>query len=224
MSNNCVLVIEDDRKTAASIRLYLEHAGFTVECVHDGEEAMERLQHLRPAAVILDIMLPGMSGIDICKRIRHDGEIPVLIVSARTEEPDRFLGLRMGADDYITKPFSPRELVARVQAVLRRTGMPKKSTDGISLDIQQHALDLRGTLISLSPTELRIAQLFVEAPRRVFTRDELIRFALGREFDGLDRTVDVHIMNIRRKVRTAGGPAQIIRTVFGVGYRLGTQV
>lgn len=225
MTEKCILVVEDDRKTAASIRLYLEHAGFSVECVHDGAEATECLRHLRPLAVILDVMLPGISGIELCKRIRHgpDHDTPILMVSARTEEPDRFVGLQTGADDYITKPFSPRELVARVQAVLRRTGIKDPFPDDFAIDIGRHALKFRGKPVPLSPTEFRIMQLFMGASHRVFTREEVIRFALGRDFDGLDRTVDAHIMNIRRKVRDAGGPSEIISTVFGVGYRLGTQ-
>ncbi len=225
MTEKCILVVEDDRKTAASIRLYLEHAGFSVDCVHDGTEATERLRHLRPLAVILDVMLPGIGGIELCKRIRRgrDGNTPILMVSARTEEPDRFLGLQTGADDYITKPFSPRELVARVQAVLRRTGARAPFSGDFTIDTGRHALEFRGKPVPLSPSEFRIMQLFMGASHRVFTRDEVIRFALDRDFDGLDRTIDAHIMNIRRKVRDAGGPAEIICTVFGVGYRLGTQ-
>jgi|HubBroStandDraft_1064217.scaffolds.fasta_scaffold178419_2 DNA-binding response OmpR family regulator len=221
MNDKSILVIEDDRKTAASIRLYLEDAGYTVDCIHNGAEALDRLRHFRPLAVILDVMLPQVSGVEICKRIRREGQTPVLIVSARTEETDRLLGLRIGADDYITKPFSPRELVARVQAVLRRAGVQSRGPTGVYLDSERHEFDVRGKLIPLSPTEFRIAQLFVDAPSRVFTRDDVIRFALGPDFDGLDRTVDAHIMNIRRKVRNAGGPIGIISTVFGVGYRLG---
>jgi DNA-binding response OmpR family regulator len=220
MTDGVIFVVEDDRKTAAAIRLYLEHEGFAVECAHDGSEALDRLHHLRPLAVILDLMLPGLSGTEICKAIRRDGSIPVLMVSARTEEPDRYEGLSLGADDYITKPFSPRELVARVKAVLRRVEGAAGKPSGICLDTERHALDLRGTVVPLSPTEFRIVDLFIRSPQRTFTRDEVIRFALGPDFDGLDRTIDAHIMNIRRKVRAAGGPARILRTVFGVGYRL----
>jgi len=219
MNTKSILIVEDDRKTAASIRLYLEHAGYTVECVYDGPEAIERRHHLCPLAVILDVMLPGSNGIEICRNIRRDGDTPILIVSARTEEPDRLLGLRVGADDYITKPFSLRELVARVHAVLRRSRVSTPISDGLSLNPKRQALIVHGKLVPLSPTEFRIAQLFIETPQRTFTREEVIRFALGRDFDGLDRTVDAHVMNIRRKIRGAGGLEQLIGAVFGVGYR-----
>ncbi|MBD5607157.1 MAG: response regulator transcription factor, partial [Candidatus Eremiobacteraeota bacterium] len=164
-------------------------------------------------------------GIQHCKKLRRrpDGDIAILMVSARTQEPDRLLGLQTGADDYITKPFSPRELVARVQAVLRRTGVKTSVPGGFLIDGQGHTAQFQGTRIPLSPSEFRILQLLMEAPRRVFTRDEVIRFALGRDFDGLDRTIDAHVMNIRRKVREVGGPSEVICTVFGVGYRLGTK-
>jgi DNA-binding response OmpR family regulator len=214
-----VLVVEDDRKTAASIRLYLEHAGFVVDVVHDGSEALEFLQERRPLAVILDVMLPAVDGLEICRRIREDGETPVLIVSGRTEEPDKLRGLRLGADDYISKPFSPRELVARLEAVLRRTGATLRR-DGLMLDARRHEAAFNGRSVPLTPTEFRILQLFVESPARVFSRDDVIRAVFGRAWDGLDRTVDAHIMKVRRKVRAAGGPEHVIVTVFGVGYRL----
>lgn len=219
MKPRSVLVVEDDRKTAASIRLYLEHAGFAVDVVHDGRDALEFLQAQRPLAVILDVMLPAVDGLEICRRIREDGETPVLIVSARTEEPDKITGLGLGADDYIAKPFSPRELVARLEAVLRRTGARLRQV-GLTLDARRHEAAFDGRSVPLTPTEFRILHLFVESPARVFSRDDVIRRVFGRDWDGLDRTVDAHIMNVRRKVRAAGGPEQVIVTVFGLGYRL----
>jgi DNA-binding response OmpR family regulator len=220
-SSRPVLVVEDDRKTAAIMRLYLERDGYDVEVVHDGTAALEMLEQTVPLAVVLDVMLPGTSGLDICRQVRRQGDVPVLIVSARTGEQDRLSGLHAGADDYIIKPFSPRELVARLRAVLRRSGVRAEAVPGLYLDPRTHTVTWQGAPLPLTPTEFRILGLFLKAGERVFTRDEVIRRALPDHFDGLDRTVDAHVMNIRRKVRRAGGPDQIIATVFGVGYRLG---
>jgi len=206
-------------KTASSIRLYLEHAGFAVDVVHDGRVALDYLSTRHPLAVILDVMLPNVDGLQICRRVRGESDAPVLIVSARTEEPDRVAGLQLGADDYLTKPFSPRELVARLKAVLRRTGA-RAATRGFALDPRRHEATVNGSVVPLTATEFRVLSLFAESPGRVFTREDVIRLTFGSEWDGLDRTVDAHIMNVRRKVAAAGGPHRIIATVIGVGYRL----
>ncbi len=221
MSAGSIFIVDDDRKTAASIRLYLEAAGFSVETFHDGSDALDRLRHARPLAVILDVMLPGADGLAICRELRRTESVPILIVSARTEEADRLVGLSVGADDYITKPFSPRELVARVQAVLRRSGAPLLR--GLAVDVRAQHATVDGRIVSLTATEFRVLHLLVSAPGRVFTRYQLIRFALGEDFAGFDRTVDVHIKNIRRKLRKAGGQEQAIVTVFGVGYKLAVE-
>jgi DNA-binding response OmpR family regulator len=152
--------------------------------------------------------------------VREKRDVPILMVSARTQEPDRLAGLHVGADDYITKPFSLRELVARVRAVLRRCGPAAPAPHGLTLDPARHAAAVLGRPLDLTPSEFRILKLFVDAPARVYTREEIIRLALGPDFDGFDRTVDAHIGNLRRKVRNAGGPAQVVAAVFGVGYRL----
>ena len=213
-----VLVVEDDRKTAASIRLYLQHAGFGADVVHDGNAALEYLAARHPLALIVDVMLPGVNGLQICRQVREAGETPVLIVSARTEEPDRVEGLQLGADDYITKPFSPRELVARLRAVLRRSGV-RLARSGLELDERRHEATLDGTAVSLTRTEFRILHALRDAPGRVFSRDDLIRLAFGSDWDGMDRTVDAHIMNLRRKLRSAGSAGNAIVTVFGLGYK-----
>lgn len=215
-----ILVVEDDPKTAQSIRLYLEHDGFEVETFHDGRAALDRLEQIEPQAIILDVMLPGVDGLTLCRSVRARRNVPILMVSARTQEQDRLAGLHLGADDYITKPFSLRELVARVRAVLRRCGVPAPGSHGLTLDSSRHEAAVNATPVKLTPSEFRVLRLFVESPARVYTREEIIRLALGPDFDGFDRTVDAHIMNLRRKVRHAGGPSQIIATVFGVGYRL----
>jgi DNA-binding response OmpR family regulator len=213
-----VLIVEDDRKTAASIRLYLQHAGFGADVVHDGHAALAYLESRRPLALIVDVMLPGVSGLQICRRVREAGETPVLIVSARTEEPDRIEGLQLGADDYLTKPFSPRELVARLQAVLRRSGV-RIARSGLEFDERRHEATVNSKVVPLTRTEFRLLQVMVDAPGRVFSRDDLIRVAFGSDWDGMDRTVDAHIMNLRRKLRGAGARADAIVTVFGLGYK-----
>jgi DNA-binding response OmpR family regulator len=220
VTDAAVFVIDDDRTTADTIRLYLEAAGYRVEVFYDGARAFERLGDTEPAAVIVDIMLPGLDGLTICRELRRTSRVPILIVSARTEETDRLIGLNLGADDYVTKPFSPRELVARLRAVLRRVE-PTRPPAGLTVDARAHEARLDGRALPLTATEFRVLRLFADSPGRVFTRDDIIRLALGPDFEGLDRTVDAHIMNVRRKVRTAGGPADIIATVFGVGYKLG---
>src|SRR6266700_3450557 len=215
-----ILVVEDDPKTAQSIRLYLEHDGFEVETVHDGRAALDRLEQIEPQAIILDVMLPLVDGLTLCRSVRASRDVPILMVSARTQEPDRLAGLHAGADDYIIKPFSLRELVARVRAVLRRCRVPAPGPQGLILDAAKHEAAIHGAPLNLTPSEFRVLRLFIDSPARVYTREEIIRLALGPDFDGFDRTVDAHIMNVRRKVRSAGGPRQIIATVFGVGYRL----
>lgn len=215
-----ILVIEDDPKTAKSIRLYLEHGGFEVETVHDGRAALERLEHIDPQAILLDVMLPGVDGLTLCRSVRARSDVPILIVSARTQEPDRLAGLYVGADDYIGKPFSLRELVARLRAVLRRCRIPLPESLGLTLHTERHEASIHGKLLKLTPSEFRVLRLFADSPTRVFTREEVISFALGPDFDGFDRTVDAHIMNVRKKFRNAGGPSRIIATVFGIGYRL----
>jgi two-component system response regulator BaeR len=220
VTDAAVFVIDDDRQTADTIRLYLEAAGYPVEVFYDGRRALDRLGEREPAAVIVDVMLPGLDGLTLCRELRRTSRVPILIVSARTEEADRLIGLNLGADDYLTKPFSPRELVARLRAVLRRIE-PPTGPAGLAVDARTHEMRFEGRPLPLTATEFRILRLFAESPGRVFTRDDIIRLALGADFEGLDRTVDAHIMNVRRKVRTVGGPTDIIATVFGVGYKLG---
>ena len=221
MSDRPVFVIEDDRKTADTIRLYLADGGYPVEVFYDGALALERLGHVNPLAVIVDLMLPGVDGLTICRELRRDSRVPILIVSARTEEADRLRGLNLGADDYLTKPFSPRELVARLRAVLRRANDPSQAT-GLTLDARAHEVRVNNRVVPLTATEFRVLRLFTDSPNRVFTRDDMVRLALGPDFAGLDRTVDAHVMHVRRKVRAGGGPEEVIATVFGVGYRFYT--
>jgi DNA-binding response OmpR family regulator len=212
-----VLVVEDDPKIRSTIELYLRRDGFDVATAARGDEAIAaaRDAHL----VILDIMLPGADGIEVCRAIRAAAPTPVIFVTARSTEEDKLRGLDLGADDYVTKPFSPRELMARVRAVFRRAPPPTETMQvgAITIDGARRAASVGGEEIALTPTEFRLLGALARAAGRTLSREQLIRSAFGEDYDGLDRTVDVHVMNLRRKLGTAG---QAIVTVFGAGYRM----
>ncbi len=220
-----ILVVEDDPKTAASVRLYLEHAGFQVVSAVDGKRALELARSTTPNLIVLDLMLPGLGGLEICRRLREESSIPIIMLTARSTEEDRLLGLDLGADDYVVKPFSPRELAARVRAVLRRvpgdgeTGPPIR-VGGIVIDPARHEVTVRGRRADLTPREFRLLQVFARAPGRAFTRSELVELAFGVESEALDRTIDAHIVNLRRKIELDPVRPALIETVYGVGYRL----
>lgn len=204
-----ILVVEDDAKTSASLELYLRHAGFEPQIVHTGDEGLQCAQSDHPDAIILDLMLPGLNGLEICRALRKASKVPIIMLTARSTEDDKLRGLALGADDYVTKPFSPREVVARLKAVLRRSGV---SDGDLAVDAEAHEATLKGEPIPLTAVEFRILARLVRSPNRVFTRDELID-----DSDALDRTVDVHIKNLRRKIESDG--AKRIITVVGVGYK-----
>ena len=212
-----VLVVEDDPKIRSTIELYLRHEGFEVVSAARGDEAVAaaRDAHL----VILDIMLPGADGIEVCRAIRAAAPTPIIFVTARSTEDDKLRGLDLGADDYVTKPFSPRELMARVRAVFRRAPPSNEvlTIGAITIDGARRAVSVDGDEVALTPTELRLLEALARAAGRTMTREQLIRSAFGDDYDGLDRTVDVHVMNLRRKLGAAG---EAIVTVFGAGYRM----
>ena len=212
-----VLVVEDDPKIRSTIELYLRHEGCEVTSVARGDEAVAaaRDAHL----VILDIMLPGGDGIEVCRAIRAAAPTPIIFVTARSTEEDKLRGLDLGADDYVTKPFSPRELMARVRAVFRRAppATDTISVGRITIDGARRAVSVDGSEIALTPAEFRLLDALARAAGRTMTREQLIRSAFGDDYEGLDRTVDVHVMNLRRKLGIAG---DTIATVFGVGYRM----
>jgi DNA-binding response OmpR family regulator len=226
-SNRTILVVEDDRKTSAAVRLYLENAGFEVAVAFDGRQAIETARTLRPDLIVLDVMLPQVDGLEVCRTLQAGPEAPtpVILLTARTTEEDKLRGLDLGADDYVTKPFSPRELVARVRAVLRRaalreTGPAELPFRDLVLDVARHEVTVRGRPVALTRHEIRLLEAMARAPGRAFTRTELVERAFGWDYEGMERTVDVHIKNLRRKlgVRTEGGEPWI-ETVFGIGYR-----
>lgn len=220
-----ILVIEDDRKTAAAIRLYLEEAGFDVSVAHDGREGLAEARRGGYDLLILDLMLPQVSGMTICRALRSESRLPIIMLTARTTPADRVEGLETGADDYVPKPFSPRELVARVRAVLRRTdpregiGPSRFRFEGLEVDLERREVRVGGVPISLTPTEFDLLGVFVRAPGRVFTRSSLVERVLGPDYEGQERTVDAHVMNLRRKIEPDRLNPSFIHTVFGVGYK-----
>lgn len=222
LSRARILVVDDDRKTVATIKLYLEHGGFEVVCAHDGEQALERQRDCSPDLIVLDLMLPRVTGLGVCRRIRAVSEAPIIMLTARTTEEDKLHGLALGADDYVTKPFSPRELTARVRTVLRRaeskSGPRLLRVGDLVVDIERHEARVGEKVISLTPSEFNLLAALARAPNRAFTRQELVERAFGYNYEGLERTIDAHIMNLRRKVERDQRPSLIL-TVYGVGYK-----
>jgi DNA-binding response OmpR family regulator len=221
-----VLLVEDERKLRELVRSYLERAGFTVLSTASGAEAITLAASAAPDLVILDLGLPDVPGETVARELRAAGATPILILTAKAGEEDRIAGLELGADDYVTKPFSPRELVLRVQAILRRggpaTGQETDSYGGgtLVIDESQRQVTVRGTRVDLTPTEWGILVALATVPGRVYSRFELINRVRGYEFEGYERTVDSHVKNLRRKIEEEPADPKIVQTVLGVGYRL----
>ena len=212
-----VLLVEDDEKTRAMVALYLNREGYDVSTADDGVRALEVARSVSPHLVVLDLMLPRLDGLQVCRELRESGDAAIIMVTARSTEEDKLAGLDLGADDYVTKPFSPRELMARIRAVLRRAADEDViEANGLAIDRVRREIRADGEPVAVTPTEYRLLETLARAAGRTFTRQELVERALGEDYDGLDRTVDVHIMNLRRKLGEAG---KAIVTVFGVGYR-----
>ena len=220
-----ILIVEDDARTSASVALYLRHAGYEAVEVADGIAALEAAARLRPDLVVLDLMLPGMDGFEICRTLRAASGVPVIMLTARALEDDKLRGLDSGADDYVTKPFSPRELVARVSAVLRRSGPPMEIVrcGDVEIDLGLRCVRRQGAQVPLTAAEFNLLEVLATTPGRAFTRAELAERAFGHDHDAFDRTIDAHIKNLRRKLDPSPARRQsIVATVFGTGYRLGS--
>jgi DNA-binding response OmpR family regulator len=223
-----VLVAEDDEKQAELIRRSLLAEGHTATVVHDGGAALDAARRLRPDLLVLDLMLPVLDGFDVCRRLRRDdGEsaVPVVMLTARSGEDDLLLGLDLGADDYLTKPYSPRELMARIRTVLRRSGStrgddPAVRAAGLSVDPVRHEVRCDGALVECTPAEFQILLAMAAEPERVFTRHQLLQCARGFDRASTERAIDVHIMNLRRKIEADPRRPVRLLTVFGVGYKL----
>jgi len=221
-----IVVIEDDAVVAETLTLYLERAGFSVTAAADGVSGLALALGPEVSLVILDLMIPRIGGREVCRQIRLSSAVPVLMLTARASEDDRVAGLEIGADDYVAKPFSPREVVARVQALIRRTGSqptapPPIVIGDLELDLWARRARLKNRVLTLTPTEFKLLEVLGRSPGRVFTREELLARAFGPGYDGLDRTVDVHITNLRRKLEPGRQPEYIL-TEHGIGYRLAT--
>jgi two-component system alkaline phosphatase synthesis response regulator PhoP len=224
MAKGRILVIDDETDIIELVRYNLELEGFQVNSASDGESGLNTAIQEMPDLVLIDLMLPGMDGLEVCRSLHADNRtasIPVIMLTAKSAESDRIVGLELGADDYVVKPFSPRELAARVKAVLRRTQQPRSQSkviqrSSLSIDLTRREVSIQGSPIELTATEFRLLQFFAEHPGRVFSRSELIDAALGREVSVIDRTIDVHITGLRKKL---AGCSDWIETVRGFGYR-----
>ena len=219
-----ILVVDDEKKIVQLVRDYLQAAGFRVVTAHDGKMAMAQFRHERPDLVVLDLNMPGMDGLDVARAIRQERSTPIIMLTARVEEMDRILGLELGADDYVTKPFSPRELVARVRAVLRRASGTESTpavlhAGELSIDPEMRLVTRGGKAIDLTTTEFDLLFVLAHTPGRVFSRMELLDRVQGQAFEGYERTIDVHIKNLRKKIEPDPRTPRYILTVYGAGYR-----
>jgi two-component system alkaline phosphatase synthesis response regulator PhoP len=222
--SSTILIVEDEFELVRILRDYLERAGFRVETASNGTEAVSIFRHSPPDLVLLDLNLPGMDGLDVAREMRRHSDVPIVMVTARVEETDRLIGLELGADDYVTKPFSPREVVARVRAVLRRTqGASEKPAviraADVEIDLVRHRASIGGKPADLTPTEFSLLAALAGQPGRAFTRLQLLEAAQGEAYEGYERTIDAHIKNLRAKIEPNPRAPQYVETVFGVGYR-----
>lgn len=222
-----IVVVEDDRKIARVVKVYLEGAGFKVTHVEKGRDAIESALKDMPLLVILDLMLPDMSGEEVCQELKEIGDFPIIMLTSKSSEEERIAGFALGADDYVVKPFSPRELVYRVKAVLKRSekkelsaAEPMSFNDGLLIiDGQSYQVRKKGLAVNLTPTEFKVLFTLASTPNKVFTRDELVEKALGYQFEGYERSIDAHIKNIRQKIENDPKRPEFILTIYGVGYR-----
>src|SRR5439155_2671117 len=219
-----VLVVDDEPKIVQLARDYLEHAGFAVVTAADGRSALDEVRRRRPDLLVLDLGLPRLDGLDVTREIRRDSNVPIVMLTARDDEVDKLVGLELGADDYLTKPFSPRELVARVKAVLRRTERATGPGDvvragDLSLDVPRMRAELAGRPVDLTPTEFQLLATLAAQPGRIFTRSQLLDAVHGVAFESYERAIDTHVKNIRRKLEPDPREPRYVLTVHGVGYR-----
>jgi two-component system alkaline phosphatase synthesis response regulator PhoP len=223
-----ILVVDDDRQIVRLVQSYLQQSGFTVLTAYDGEEALHAIRREKPDLVVLDLMLPKRDGLEITRLLRADDQlatIPILMLTARVDDVDKIVGIELGADDYVTKPFNPQEVVVRVKAILRRSSGTSKppaivQIRGLRLDLERHTATIDDRLLDLTPTEFDVLRVMMQNPDRAFTRGELIEKTVGYGYEGLERTVDSHIKNLRKKIESDPAKPEYLETVFGVGYRL----
>ena len=227
MAQPRILIVEDERGLTQSLSWYFNREGYETHVAHDGQDGLRKAQTLLPDLILLDIMLPGMSGLDVCRELRageRTRDIPIIMITAKSEETDQVVGYSLGADDYVPKPFSNKVLLHKVKALLRRVEGPGESGDvtehlGVKVDRVRHRVTFRGEALELTPTEFRLLECLVRQPGRAFSRQQLMDAAIGEGSIVLDRTIDVHVKTLRRKLTEAGGSGELIETVRGVGYR-----
>ena len=227
MAHHKILVVDDDKTIVDLITLYLQKDGYQVLTAGDGLQALDAIRRKQPDLVVLDLLMPGMDGLDVCRILRQENNpVPLIMLTAKSTEVDKLVGLELGADDYVTKPFSPKELVARVRAVLRRLADGSRLTPAqvrlgdLQIDFFRHEVRSHDQVIDMTPTEFRLLETLVKAPGRAFSRMELLDSVFGLDYEGLERTVDVHVMNLRRKIEPDPTQPTYIQTVYGLGYRL----
>ncbi|MBM3118482.1 MAG: response regulator transcription factor [Chloroflexi bacterium] len=223
MAGKRVLVVDDDVKTVELVKLYLNRDGYKVLAAYDGVEALRLARESRPDLIVLDLMLPGIGGLEVCRTLRSESNVPIIMLTARTTDEDKLAGLGLGADDYVTKPFSPRELAARVRAVLRRLPGERGPTEikrgKLTLNFLKQEASVAGRPLNFTPVEFKLLGVLIKEPGRVFSRAELVEKALGYDYKGFDRTIDVHILNLRRKLETDPRHPTYIKTAYGAGYK-----
>lgn len=225
-----ILIIDDEPKIVEAVAAYLENSGYETFSAFDGEKALDFINKIKPDLVILDLMLPKISGEEICKTIRKTSRIPIIMLTAKVDEDDKITGLNIGADDYVTKPFSPRELVARVNSLLRRSdegisplyNKMSWNDNDLEIDLNSYTVKKSGEIVNLTPNEFKLLCTIIKYPNKTFTREELIEIAFGAEFDGFERTIDSHIKNLRSKIEDDSTNPKYIITVRGIGYKFGS--
>ena len=227
--NETILIVEDEPKIVRLARDYLERSGFRVVVAADGNSALAAAQRERPDLIVLELNLPGRDGLDVCRAIRRESDVPIIMLTARVDEADRLIGLELGADDYITKPFSPRELVARTRAVLRRVQGGVYRSDlvrvgELEIDLKGHRVSRKEENINLTRIEFNLLATLAQNPGKVFTRSELLNRLHGVAYDGFDRSIDAHIKNLRHKLEYDPVEPQYVLTVYGVGYKFNDEV
>ncbi len=224
MSAKKILIVEDEFKLAQLLKDYLEKDGYAASCLQRGDEVLSQVRKEKPDLILLDIMLPGLDGLTVCRNIRKEMNLPIIMITAKVEEIDRVVGLEIGADDYVCKPFSPREVVARVKAVLRRTdGMSADKlikAGPIILNAETFEASISDQPLKLTPNEFALLKAMLSRPNRVFSRTDLVSLVQGYAYDGYDRTIDTHIKNLRKKIARILPDRQVIATVYGMGYKL----
>jgi DNA-binding response OmpR family regulator len=223
MAGKKILVVDDDVKTVELVKLYLERDGYQALTAYDGIEALRLARESCPDLIVLDLMLPDIDGLEVCRVLRHESDVPIIMLTAKTTDQDKLTGLGLGADDYVTKPFSPKVLAARVRAVLRRLpgerGPEEIKHGELSMNFTKHEAWFSDRLLNLTSVEFKLLWVLAREPGRVFTRAGLIEEALGYDFEGFDRTIDVHILNLRRKLEQDPSHPRYIKTVYGIGYK-----